>query len=68
MHLYLHLVFTSVKSLKIILSIDRLRMTFAVEGNGKKYVSDYLLFLCLGKVHLIWQGGDEDIETRSLKF
>ena len=22
----------------------------------------------LGKVHLIWQGGDEDIETRSLKF
>ena len=31
----------------------------------KKQISRYYY---LGKVHLIWQGGDEDIETRSLKF
>ena len=36
--------FTPVKPLKFTSSIDRFRMTFPVDGNGKNYLSDDLLF------------------------
>ena len=36
--------FTPVKPLKFTLSIDRFSMTFMVDGNGRNYLSDDLLF------------------------